>query len=490
MKENKRVKIHLDSFEEYRTSVLRYIEEMLQQHYKEVVNVGIADIKKDEKEINAYVNYDFLEPIREKDIIKFDDKTIDTKEATEAILSGKILWEHTAAGEATRLGLGTKYLLNLSQFTTEEIVGHMRSEIEAEIKKGKLTNRQKNNRKEELNKITEENIMKEMGDSPGKLKNLSLGNRHMLQMVFDLKKLAEKEGYDVKKVMATQTILVVLNEKTAEEIIDEFKRYNFFGLNPEKVYFMVQRSFHGIYIKEGVLFYDKTTEKNKRLHNHGQLAMQKIHSNVFFRVNPGKTNKRNYITKENYENILKNHLDVISYNIEDLIYLNNSLDLASIALALKLAKQGYGMVMEIVANNPIKPQKGGACFYDKKIKRAVMIESNQLKDIKNNEIKHLNKNFNHYLNPIKVHEAIKKKGLPMSFEVKDSYNQWGDSQAYIYPCFPQGDINFLVKTAYVMRKNIKPISNWKSAITTPATVKAMFQQDQQEGFSEFIKSIY
>jgi hypothetical protein len=118
-----------------------------------------------------------------------------------------------------------------------------------------------------------------------------------------------------------------------------------------------------------------------------------------------------------------------------------------------------------------------------------MVESNQLKNIRNDEIKHLNKNFNHYPNPVKSYRMMKEKGLLMSFEVKSTYNQSGDAQDYIYACPVQGDINFLVKTAYIMRKNIKPIYNWKSPATTPLAIRAMFEQEEQEGFKDFLRDI-
>ena len=53
----------------------------------------------------------------------------------------------------------------------------------------------------------------------------------------------------------------------------------------------------------------------------------------------------------------------------------------------------------------------------------------------------------------------------------------------------QGDVNFLVKTAYIMRKNLKPIYNWKSPATTPLAVRAMFEQEAQEGFKEFLRDV-
>lgn len=483
-------KIHLDSFEEYRTSVLRYIEWMLNCYYKDPRKVLISDIKKDEKEINAYENFKHLEPIDESKIITLDDGKIDVSRAEEAILNGKFLWEHTAAGEATRLGLGTKYLLNLSQFSIEEVVSHAQQEAIREQKKKGLEGAALSAEKKRIQKeIDEKSIMEIAGKDPKKLMNISLGNRHMLQMAYDVTEIAKRYRKNPKTVLARQTTLVILNEQTAEEILEEFKRFNFFGLNPKKIFFMIQRSFHGIYIKEGCLYYDQTTEKNKKLHNHGQMIMQKIHDNVIFRVDPKNTGKRNFVTNKDFEHMLSEHDDLLSYNVEDLGYLTCSVDLPSLALALELGRKKYNMVMEIVAQNPIKPQKGGACFFDRKIGRVVMIESNQLKDIKNEEIRHLNKNFNHYPNPVESYKIMKEKGLPISFEVKSTFNQSGDPCDYIYANAVQGNTNFLVKTAYVMRKNLKPIYNWKSPATTPLAIKAMFEQDKQEGFKEFVKMV-
>jgi hypothetical protein len=487
---NTRPKIHVDSFEEYRTSILRYIEWMLNRYYDNLKKVSIKEIKKDGKEINAYENFNHLVPLDESEIIVLDTDKIRTAPAEKAILEGKFMWEHAAAGEATRLGLGTKYILNLSQFSLDEVVYHMRQEAYSELGKKNVKGIKLANEKKRINKeMTKEKVLEITGADPKKLMNISLGNRHMLQMAFDVHKIAKQNRRNPKSILSKQTSLVILNEQTAEEILEEFKQYNFFCLNPKKVFFMIQRSFHGIYIKEGSLFYDPTTEKNKRLHNHGQMAIQKAHDNVIFRVDPKNTSRREFISNKDFEKILATHSDLLSYNVEDLGFLTGSIDFPSLALALDLGKKGYNMIMEIVAQNPIKPQTGGACFFDKKLGRVVMIESNQLKNIKNEEIKHLNKNFNHYPNPVESYRVIKEKGLPISFDVKGAFNQSGDRQDYIYANLVQGNINFLVKTAYVMRKNFKPIYNWKSPATTPIAVRAMFDQDQQEGFGEFVKKI-
>jgi len=483
-------KIHLGSFEEYRISVARRIEWMLKKFYKNTKNISETRVKKDLLEINAYENYSVLKPIGEKQVVILDDDKIGTSAAEKTVIEGRFFWEHAAAGEATRLGLGTKYLLELGKFSIEEIVSHIRSEALKEAAKKGISGKKLSKEKRRFQKeITKAKILEMSGGDPRKLMPISLGNRHMLQMAYDVVRLAKQNKLDPKKALARQSALIILNEQTAEEIIEEFRRHNFFGLDARKIYFMIQRSFHGMYLKEGNLFYDQTTEKNKRLHNHGQMVMQKAHGNVIFRVDLKNIGEKKYISSREWEEILAKHDDMLSYNVEDLGYLTCSVDLPSLALALDLGKKGYNMVMEIVAQNPLKPQKGGACFFDKKLGRVVMVETNQLKNIKLENIRHLNKNFNHYPNPAEAFRATREKGLPITFEVKPGFNQSGDPQEYIYACPVQGDTNFLVKTAYVMRKSLKPIYNWKSPATTPLAVKAMFEQEAQEGFKEFVRDI-
>ena len=483
-------KIHIDCFEEYRISVLRRIEWMLHRHFRDAKKIAMRDIKKAQLELNAYENFAYLDPAREKQIVVLDDDKIGTSKAEKSILEGKFFWEHAAAGEATRLGLGTKYLLELGKYSLEEIAVHIREEAFQELEKNGVKGKELAKEKKKIKKeITRKKILDISGDDPKKLLTISLGNRHMLQMAYDVCRIAKENKKNPKAVLAKQSALIILNEQTAEEILDEFRNFNFFGLNPRKVFFMVQRSFHGMYIKQGCLFYDQTTEKNKRLHNHGQMVMQKAHDNVIFRIDPKNIGQKTYLRSEEFEKILSEHDDLLSYNVEDLGYLTCAVDLPSLALALNLGKKRYNMVMEIVAQNSLKPQKGGSCFFDRKLKRLVMVETNHLKNIKNADIKHLNKNFNHYPNPVEAYRAIKKHGLPISFEVKGGFNQSGDPEDYLYACPVQGDTNFLVKTAYIMRKNLKPIYNWKSPATTPLAVRAMFEQEAQEGFREFIRDI-
>ena len=474
-------KINLESFETYEASILDYIHYLLLNHYKNN-NLSLDYLKRDLEEINKYSNFDYLEPVS-KDSLHLLWKE-DTKYAEKAILNGEVLWEHAAAGEATRLGLGTKYLLNLSNFNANQILDHIRKDLLSSVPKYNEELYIKG--VEEIERTIEKEFLPDLRALPpiSRLIDLSLGNRHMLQLAFEITRIAKKHNFDYNKALKNQTILMVLNEQTAEEILNDFIKFNFFGFARNKTYFMIQRAFHGIDIKEKPYF-DKTTDKNKRLHNHGQMVMQKHHDRVIFKLDDN--NNRIYLSYGDVKVLIKNHKDMISYNIEDLSYLTHAIDLHSLAKALELGNKGYNMVMEIVAQNPKAPQKGGAAFFDSKLNRIVMIESHQLKGIKNEDLKFLNKNFNHYPNPLVAFEAVANQGLPITLAIKKMFDQDGQEKDYVYPTPVQGDINFLVNTAFIIRKDFKPIKSWKRALNNIEALQALFAQDNQEGFKEFIR---
>jgi hypothetical protein len=419
----------------------------------DLANQRLANTKSPEAaaELEARLNqYPRLEMLNEpRDIFVVDENSLgpaEQKEAVNALLKGEVLLEHTCAGEATRLGLGTKYLINPPKDLTPEVIKRL-------LPQGK-----------------------DCPLNPGSLHSMSLGRRHMLQLAWDLSDLAQKNGLDPEVVLKRQKLLVIINEAAGEKVLEDFLEASFYGFQREKVFFMVQKSFHGLSHGKNGWFYD--LESPKRLHNHGQMFMQTTMDHQLF-ILDDKGNPQTLPWAE-YQKILAACVDKVSFNIEDLDYLNNSLDFTGLAAALKLAKEGVGMVMEVVANNPVNPQKGGLCAFDAGLDRNVMIESFQLAGMPNSEIKYLNKNINHYPDPLTAVKAVRERGLAMSITLKGGY-------LYFQPV--QGDVNFLVPTAFLRRANLKPISSWKSGANTIDALQAMAAQEKRPGFMAWAKDL-
>ena len=399
-----------------------------------------ARVANSQYELNKYPRLDQLEPPRE--IFVINNETVgraEQRRAAEVLLEGGVLLEHTCAGEATRLGLGTKYLIN------------PRIDLSPKV----------------LIKLLGEDY--QLAVAPDKLRPISLGRRHMLQLAWDISQLAEEHGMDPEEALLNQTLLIIMNEASHRSVLEDFIEAGFYGFDRFRVLFMVQKSFHGITVKDGKWLYD--TQSPRRLHNHGQMVMQTAMDRQVFRLD--ENGRSSYLTWPEYRMVLDDFEDKVSFNIEDLDYLGMSLDLTGLATALKLGDEGYSMVMEVVKNNPEHPQKGGMCAWDAGAKRNVMIESFQLAGIENAEITHLNKNINHYPGPSDAATAVRQKGLSMPVAVKNDY-------IYFQPV--QGDINFLLPTAFVRREEMRPISAWKNGDTTDAALSAMYEQENRPGF--------
>jgi hypothetical protein len=416
----------------------------------------LAEVASREREINCYTGLDGLTEPRQILVLAPDRHYAGRLDrARAAVARGEVLFEHAAAGEGTRLMLGPKYFLNLAEDLTVERLAHLIS-----VESGQVTG--------------PEILAGELACPPQDLLPLALGTRHMLQLAFDLSNLARDLGEAPREVLGRQHLLVVIAAEMLAHIEREFYQWHFFGFNPSQVFFMVQESFHGLHLEGRKFFYD--VRSPRRLHNHGQMVMQQAMDRQLFNLAGDHPREKVYHSLAAVADWLAQFTDKISYNIEDLDYLTGSLDLAGLGLALELGDQGYNMVMEVVANNPLKPQKGGMLAWDAEFKRDVMIESFQLGDIQNQDIKYLNRNFNHYPSPRVSWGRVGELGLPMPVTVKDGF-------LYFQPV--QGDINFLVDTAFFRRVEMRPIRNLKSPASLSLAVNRMQAQDRQPGFREF-----
>jgi len=417
---------------------------------------SLAEIAAREREINRYPRLEQLEGPHLIQLLH-EEAPGPVRLAQEAVARGEVLFEHAAAGEGTRLFLGSKYFINIARDLSLEKIAHLMSVEAGDV-------------------VSPEAVAAQLQCPPGDLLPLSLGTRHMLQLAFDLERLARELGEAPAEMLDRQNLLVIVGEERASGIVKEFYQWHFYGFHPARVYFMVQESFHGLNLQDGRFFFDAASPR--RLHNHGQMVMQQAMDRQLFTLPGAHAWDRVYHTQEAVGDWLQSFANKISYNIEDLDYLTGALDFKSLGLVLELGEKGFRMVMEVVANNPLKPQKGGMLAWDPTLTRDVMIESFQLGDLGNQDIAFLNRNFNHYPRPFESWQRVGESGLPMPIVVKEGF-------LYYQPV--QGDINFLVPAAFFRRGEMLRIKNLKSPAALPAAINCMAAQDRQPGFREFLQ---
>ncbi|MDR1608210.1 MAG: hypothetical protein LBT38_07370 [Deltaproteobacteria bacterium] len=385
------------------------------------------------EDINVYPNINSLAPPQTVEILDESSNLIRLRHmGQDAVLLGQIIWEHAAAGEGTRLGLGPKFMIKPTDLDPAW---------------------------------------------PGS--NLNLGLRRLSQLFFEIYKLAQVKGLDPLSVLSRQRLLVISGEEiidqVAAQILNSFSQI----VPPDNWLFMAQAAFYGLKRdpSSGQWVFDYSSPR--RLYNHGAMVSQKVMDGQIFSQKFSDSRKM-YLSHAEFFRLLAQASDLVSLNIEDLDYLTQALDFETLGLAVDLGLKGYGMVMEITGNNPNNPIKGGMCAYDQVLGRDVVIESFRLKGLEPKDITHLNKNFNHYPQPSMVFGLLREKGLFLPAVIHD---EW----LYFQPV--QGDLNFLAPTAYFSRRNLKPINSLKSLADIPAALTAFAKQDLEPGYGEFLKSL-
>ncbi|MDR3153397.1 MAG: hypothetical protein LBW85_03790 [Deltaproteobacteria bacterium] len=420
--------LDLESPESYLESAARLADSRLAS-FGSAEEVGLAA-----DDINAYPGRESLGPPAEGKVLEDEGPAL-AETGRRAVLEGRIFWEHTAAGEATRLGLGPKYFIGPD--------------------------------------LLERCLAEDGGPAPvGGIKPLALGRRHMFQLAYEIRKLADLSGVDPEKAMARQRMLLVVPEEGLPGMVEEASKDLAGALPRESLLFMVQTAFHGL--ERGPSGWRPDPSSPRRPHNHGYLAMQKTMGGQVFRL--GDDGRPRWLSREAFLGILEEAWDLVSYNIEDLSYLTSALDLETAGLAVKKRSEGYGMMMEVIPNNPGRPIKGGMHAFDPMLARDVVVESFRLKGVRPEDIRYLNKNFNHYLDPARISDNIREEGLYMPVSVKDG-------RLYFQPV--QGDISFWAKTFFFTRKAASPINSLKTRQDIPSALEAMRLQDSQPGFFEY-----
>ncbi|MEE8637560.1 MAG: hypothetical protein V3T21_00785 [Candidatus Margulisiibacteriota bacterium] len=404
----------------------------------------------------------------------------------ERILAGDIVWEHMVGGKATRLQRSReKYLL---------------TPLDLAVPPEKMLENQKFFLTPSHMAYVSSPAVFDISD----ILDIPLGIRHMLAFTFGIKQLAHKfGGTKYYNALARQKVFIIANNDILDNVIESFREWGYFGLDESNVYFMASSSFLGIGMDEkGGVFASQMA--SPFIHNHGVAKIQSTMDHNALSMIAGRI--RRPITAEDFRHFLSNTACMQSLNVEDLTYLTDPIDIVSAALALNteniIPDSDYNMIMEVVAQRPKgeDPQKGGMLaldprFYGENGGRLVMIESFQLypeyDDIdlaraedKWKNIRYLNRNQNLYPNPAVWWDEVAQKGLPIALRNRDGY---------FYNEVPQGDLNYFLKTLYVIRKRkvgseimVDPIRNIKTKADIPKAHATFRLQDQQDGFLDFL----
>jgi hypothetical protein len=405
--------------------------------------------------------------------------------AAERIIAGEVGWEHAVGGKGTRMKLDMEKFL----FDAHALIDNGR----------------------EMGSLSEEQVrhytgaIKEHADIP-------LGVRHMLAFACSLKRLADRYGEDWRDALWNQHVFMIANADVLDRMVETFKDWDFFGLDPDKVLFMVSESYPVLRADEsGQISVD---HDNYFIHNHGVARVQTTMDYSWFRYDP-KDGERTYLSRDETVEIYKGLTSFQSMNVEDLDYLIEAIDIHAQILALGTRFRPlpsdfdlteYRMMMEVVQQKKDNPQKGGMLafdpnFFEPGTGRVVVVEAFELFPAYHHydgavakkelypKILWLNRNVNSYSRPGApggLLELITKQGLPFALGIK---------KGGLVNEMPQGAANYFLPTVYVARMKkvgdryeAVPIRNLKEAGDIATALEYLLRQAQVEGFLDVLNA--
>lgn len=424
------------------------------------------------------------------DLIQFPESTV--RETIERILAGEIMWEHMVGGKATRMKIPKEKFILTPDDLRQRYEKFYAEEKENCAKAGKEF------------KLPDPSTLPQPGNLGIEDSEL-FGVRHMLAFVNNIKQLTEKYGNGLswQEVMSRQTVFLIANEKILPKILELFKKFGYFGLDPNKVFFMATDSYNSLVLTEEGTFVEQPAVDF--IHNHGAARLETTEDGKWF-TQPAGTQKRH--SSREIEDIYAKHANLQSLNIEDLNYLIEAIDPYGLALSLYAPRimgteDTYNMNQDVLGQQEQRTQKGGVLSLDQDFLgpdegRLVTFESfsgyprffhyiDQVTRRLWGGIKYLNANMNKYPDPKVLFRLIRDFGLPVWLEIKDGGFR-NES--------PQGDANFFLRTLYIARAELvageeRPIviTNLKESVDIPNALRFMRAQQELEGFAGLVSEL-
>ncbi|HXV18851.1 MAG TPA: hypothetical protein VD883_02105, partial [Candidatus Omnitrophota bacterium] len=214
---------------------------------------------------------------------------------------------------------------------------------------------------------------------PAETPALGMGPRQILAYRLLLEKLAAKYQMDVQKVLLAQRPVFNINEEIAEEVIEDFVGNKFYGMDPQKVIFIITPVFKGFNYADGKVTEDPQSPKLP--YGHGYSTTQLAYAEAFTLTKDGEprslpVSALDILIENDPENdhVLGTHRinDATKFVTDEVV----SLDRLALSLYL-IREKKHGITIDLVGNPT--HQKGGNNVRLKGESRSFLIETSNAK---------------------------------------------------------------------------------------------------------------
>jgi phosphoglucomutase len=232
--------------------------------------------------------------------------------AEQRLLSGNYVPQFLFAGKATRLGRGAMYTIDIWD------------------------------------------IADELGVAKGGNYRFGLGPRQLIAFRMKLEDVARRNGADIAQVLNNQKLVFNINDEVEQNVIDDMINQNFYGFNPQNIYFINQPEFTGKALdSEGNL--SDNLDSKPLVYGHGDNAAQFTATGEAFQID--SRGSKTYLSGDLLEYVGDRQIETHRINDMTKLDMNTVWNADTEALRMYLHDQGYDVVVDLV-ENPTKA-KGG-----------------------------------------------------------------------------------------------------------------------------------
>ncbi|MBI2119162.1 MAG: hypothetical protein HYT97_06000 [Elusimicrobia bacterium] len=334
--------------------------------------------------------------------IDSEDHAIYVQKVEDLLLRGEISFHLMFGGAATRLGVGSMFGLDLIDVadgvlktsdssgtgnTNDRNLTLILKAIREMVLRKKKSETEKTQEKV-AEKLTELRMAVQHAKNslPEETQKLTLAQRQLWQYRYLLEKIGKLKGYSqdqIQTIIFNLPMVLYIDENHWEEVKNDFIQNNFYGLNPEKIYFIRQPYYPLYQYKTGKL--EQYPGEEELPFGHGSATLSLYYQKGWaFQLNWSGEEK---LVDESVSTILGNQgVDMAVYHrLNDLTMINGgAIDLHWLAFVLYQLEHGHHFVGELVTNSD--KQKGGNAIFNTNTGKPMLIET-----VNSNGSKELNK---------------------------------------------------------------------------------------------------
>lgn len=196
-----------------------------------------------------------------------------------------------------------------------------------------------------------------------------MGPRQLIAYRLLIESLAQRNGFDQMEALNNQKLIIHLNDEVESLALNDLLEQDFYGFNPNNIYFINQPEFLGYSLRYGMELEQSDVSK-PLVYGHGDNVAQLAAPNETYQID--RKGNKTYLSIDVLSLLGERY--VATHRINDMTKFTSGtvVDVEKLALSMHLQEQGSKVVIDLV-ENPNK-QKGGTAIMNVSTGRKFLFE--------------------------------------------------------------------------------------------------------------------